>query len=93
MHSFRELTPSDGQSLRAEHYRLLPFDLRNSERLDEVFARFEVDFAAPTLFLAECVFTYVQTKHTNALLSFISAHFAFTFVFNYEMMNALDPFG
>lgn len=84
------LSPTD---LHASNYHLIGVDLRN---LDELFAKLqtsEVDFALPTIFLAECVLVYMEPRNCFNLLRALSERFVDAAFVNYEQVNLDDRFG
>lgn len=57
-----------GDKTWADSYKLVAADLRDSAGLEDALATAGVDFAAPTILLAECVLVYMEPAESAALL-------------------------
>lgn len=68
-------------------------DLRNIAELEVKLQQAELNFASPTLLIAECVLVYIESECVNRLLSWVSSKFASAMFVNYEMCNMNDMFG
>lgn len=52
-----------------------------------------LDPELPTIFIAECVLVYMESFHSNSLLSWITSTFKICSFINYEQVNLSDRFG
>ncbi|KAH0813691.1 hypothetical protein MTP99_014510 [Tenebrio molitor] len=79
--------------LHAGNYHCIGADLRNISQLELKLQQAEVNFANPTLFIAECVLVYIENDCVNRLMSWIASKFKSALFVNYEMCNMNDTFG
>lgn len=79
--------------LHAGPYHVLGVDLRNVSEVEKKLHQAEVDYASPTLFIAECVLVYIENEFVKKLLSWVSGKFSSALFVNYEMCNINDTFG
>ncbi|KAI4302826.1 hypothetical protein MLD38_038527 [Melastoma candidum] len=77
----------------AQHYKLLPVDLREMERLNEVIAWADMDPSLPTFIIAECVLIYLDPDSSRAIVHWASETFSTAIFFLYEQILPDDPFG
>lgn len=68
-------------------------DLRHIDEIQNKLKQADVDFALPTLILAECVLVYIESNHCANLLKWLSSHFTAAMIINYEQVNLNDRFG
>lgn len=80
-------------SLTSDLYHLLAADLRDVAALESALRGAGVDFAAPTIFLAECVLVYMEPESSAALLEWCSSRFPDSLFAAYEMTSPGDAFG
>jgi len=64
-----------GTALVSSKYALLPGDLRDFEGSVASQLQQLLDPSLPTLLLAECVFIYIETQHSNGVLSWFTETF------------------
>eukprot|EP00752_Nemacystus_decipiens_P017718 g15886.t1 len=76
-----------------DSYKLVAADLRDSVGLENALVAAGVDFAAPTILLAECVLVYMEPQESAALLQWCASKFADSFLAAYEMTSPHDAFG
>lgn len=79
--------------LHASNYHIMGVDLRNVNEVNNKLQQAEIDFKLPTIFLAECVLVYIETKNGVNLLKWFSSHFESAVFVNYEQINMNDRFG
>lgn len=79
--------------LHAGDYHLIGADLRQPHELKSKLESTEVDFSAPTLFIAECVLVYMGVKQSNELLAELACWFGTAVFVNYEQVAVSDSFG
>ncbi|KAJ1875724.1 carboxy methyl transferase for protein phosphatase 2A [Coemansia sp. RSA 486] len=85
---------SGGTELHSEQYNLLSADLRCfrdsvvPKLLDAGF-----DCTAPTLFISECVLIYLDPKHSDAILDWITESVPDAAILTYEQILPNDRFG
>ncbi|KAI4503541.1 hypothetical protein M0802_000944 [Mischocyttarus mexicanus] len=79
--------------LHAANYHLIGTDLRDINEVEKKFSQAEVDFDLPTMFLAECVLVYSDTREVSALLHWLSNNFLNSLFVSYEQINMEDKFG
>uniref|UniRef100_A0A224YTW7 tRNA wybutosine-synthesizing protein 4 n=1 Tax=Rhipicephalus zambeziensis TaxID=60191 RepID=A0A224YTW7_9ACAR len=74
-------------------YRLLGQDIRDVERLESGLRAAGLDFRVPTLVIAECVLSYLDTKHSDGLVEWTSGAFQDVALAVYEQVEPNDAFG
>lgn len=74
-------------------YKLLPVDLRNIEKLDDIVKLAQLDSSLPTFIIAECVLIYLEPDSSRALVSWSSKTFSNAIFFLYEQIRPDDAFG
>jgi [phosphatase 2A protein]-leucine-carboxy methyltransferase len=86
-YSLDEAVQFIGNDLHSSKYHVVSTDLRN---LSEVSAKLKdcgVDYALPTVFLAECVLVYMPSEASSNLLKWIAEQFSTAFFINYEQVS------
>ncbi|CAM8987260.1 unnamed protein product [Rhodiola kirilowii] len=86
------ITPDEGEVL-SDHYKLIPIDLRDIPRLDEVIAKANMDPSLPTFIIAECVLIYLDPDSSRKIVSWASRTFSTSIFFLYEQILPDDAFG
>ncbi|CAM8937946.1 unnamed protein product [Rhodiola kirilowii] len=86
------IMPDEGQVL-SDSYKLLPVDLRDIPKLDEVIARDNIDPGMPTFIIAECVLIYLDPDSSRNIVSWASRTFSTSIFFLYEQILPDDAFG
>ncbi|CAM8945208.1 unnamed protein product [Rhodiola kirilowii] len=86
------IMPDEGQVL-SDSYKLLPVDLRDIPKLDEVIARANMDPGMPTFIIAECVLIYLDPDSSRNIVSWASRTFSTSIFFLYEQILPDDAFG
>ncbi|KAI8545478.1 hypothetical protein RHMOL_Rhmol07G0042900 [Rhododendron molle] len=76
-----------------EHYKLLPVDLRDIQRLDEIMSLANMDTSLPTFIIAECVLIYLDPDSSCAIVGWASKTFPTAIFFLYEQIHPDDAFG
>ena len=79
--------------MHAANYHVMGVDLRHIDEIENKLKQADVDFALPTLILAECVLVYIDSNHCANLLKWLSSHFTAAMIVNYEQVNLNDRFG
>eukprot|EP00731_Ephydatia_muelleri_P013648 Em0007g958a len=74
-------------------YNLIGCDLRQLGELQMKLAECGIDNNAPTLFIAECVLTYVDVESVNKLIKWVSMSFQNSAFCTYEQIHPDDAFG
>ncbi|CAN0230434.1 unnamed protein product, partial [Hapterophycus canaliculatus] len=75
-------------------YKLVAADLRDTAALEKALTTAGADFAAPTIFLAECVLVYMEPAESAAsFLSWCASSFPDSMFAAYEMTSPHDAFG
>ncbi|XAR54186.1 tRNAPhe {7-[3-amino-3-(methoxycarbonyl)propyl]wyosine37-N}-methoxycarbonyltransferase [Bertholletia excelsa] len=77
----------------ANHYKLLPVDLRDMQKLDDVLALANMDPSLPTFIIAECVLIYLDPDSTHAIVGWAAKIFSTAIFFLYEQIHPDDAFG
>lgn len=72
--------------LHAGDYHLVGADLRQLNEFKEKLDSCDLNYKAPTLFIAECVLVYMGTSQSDALLSASVGWFEHAFFLNYEQV-------
>ncbi|GLT84305.1 hypothetical protein SLE2022_025410 [Rubroshorea leprosula] len=86
------ISPENGEVL-SDHYKLLPADLRNIQKLDDVISLANMDPSLPTFIIAECVLIYLDPDSTRAIVGWASKTFSTAIFFLYEQIHPDDAFG
>ncbi|XP_050204195.1 leucine carboxyl methyltransferase 1 homolog [Mercurialis annua] len=79
--------------VHSDHYKLLPVDLRDIQKLDEIIALANIDPSLPTFIIAECVLIYLDPESTRAIVGWTSRTFSTALFFLYEQIHPDDAFG
>ena len=79
--------------VRAPGYCLATVDLRDSDLVSRTLAAAGIDFDAPTLLIAECVFVYMRPDQSKGVLSWIASAFKTAAYAAYEQIRPDDAFG
>ncbi|KAH7974475.1 hypothetical protein HPB49_015783 [Dermacentor silvarum] len=74
-------------------YCLLGQDIRDLDRLESALRAVGLDFRVPTLVFAECVLSYLDTKHSDRLVEWTSTTFQDVALAVYEQVEPHDAFG
>ncbi|CAL0329501.1 unnamed protein product [Lupinus luteus] len=77
----------------SDHYKLLPVDLRDTQKLSDIAALAGMDTSLPTFIIAECVLIYLDPDSTRAVVSWANQTFTTAVFFLYEQINPDDAFG
>ncbi|KAG7025343.1 tRNA wybutosine-synthesizing protein 4, partial [Cucurbita argyrosperma subsp. argyrosperma] len=77
----------------SDHYKLLPVDLRDIDKLNEVLAIAGMDPSLPTFIIAECVLIYLDPDSSRAIVGWASKAFSTAIFFLYEQHHPDDAFG
>ncbi|KAL3516858.1 hypothetical protein ACH5RR_023760 [Cinchona calisaya] len=75
------------------HYKLLPVDLRDIDKLDDIISLASLDPSLPTFIIAECVLIYLDPDSSRAIVGWASKIFSSAIFFLYEQIHPDDPFG
>ncbi|KAB1200791.1 Leucine carboxyl methyltransferase 1 [Morella rubra] len=81
-----------GQVL-SDHYKLLPIDLRDIQKLDDIIAVANMDPSLPTFIIAECVLIYLDPDSTRGIIGWAAKTFPTAVFFLYEQIHPDDAFG
>jgi [phosphatase 2A protein]-leucine-carboxy methyltransferase len=81
--------------LRSKHYTLLPVDLRGppSSTLGPLLTSGTLQRSIPTLFISECVFVYMPSSASDAIVRWFAESFDIVGGLVYEMFGLTDSFG
>ncbi|XP_023006603.1 tRNA wybutosine-synthesizing protein 4-like [Cucurbita maxima] len=79
--------------VHSDHYKLLPVDLRDIDKLDDVLGIAGMDPSLPTFIIAECVLIYVDPDSSQAIVGWASKAFSTAIFFLYEQIHPDDAFG
>ncbi|PIA50369.1 hypothetical protein AQUCO_01300840v1 [Aquilegia coerulea] len=77
----------------SDQYKLLPVDLRDIPKLEEVIALAQLDPSLPTFIIAECVLIYLDPDSCRHIVSWASKTFPTSIFFLYEQIHPDDAFG
>ncbi|GAA0171782.1 methyltransferase [Lithospermum erythrorhizon] len=77
----------------SEHYKLLPVDLRDIKKLDDIINLANLDPSLPTFIIAECVLIYLDPDSCRAIVEWTSKTFSTAVFFVYEQIRPDDAFG
>lgn len=79
--------------ITSDQYHLMSADVTNVPELEKCLMQAGIKKEVPTLFLAECVFVYLDPTHTENLLKFIANKFCNVMIVDYDAVNFNDRFG
>ena len=81
--------------LHGATYHIVAANFTDLKTLESKLEECGVNYALPTIFIAECVFVYVDPNKTSAFLQWISTRFrsAPIALINHEQLNIFDRFG
>ncbi|XP_048447768.1 leucine carboxyl methyltransferase 1 homolog [Pyrus x bretschneideri] len=77
----------------SDHYKLLPVDLRDIPKLDDVIALAGMNPSLPTFIIAECVLIYLDPDSSRSILRWTAKAFSTAVFFLYEQIHPDDAFG
>ncbi|KAE9600781.1 putative transferase [Lupinus albus] len=77
----------------SDQYKLLPVDLRDTQKLSDIAALAGMDTSLPTFIIAECVLIYLDPDSTRAVVGWANQTFTTAVFFLYEQINPDDAFG
>ncbi|KAK4476444.1 hypothetical protein RD792_015597 [Penstemon davidsonii] len=83
----------DKGEVLSNHYKLLPVDLRDIQKLDDIISVANIDPSLPTFIIAECVLIYLDPKSSSAIVGWASRTFSTAIFFLYEQIHPDDAFG
>lgn len=75
------------------NYILLGTDLSNIKNLENLLDNTHIDYECPTLFISECVITYMKVDDSDRLINWMSRKFFNSAFVNYEQIQPNDGFG
>nr|CAG4640981.1 EOG090X08O3 [Eulimnadia texana] len=79
--------------LHAADFHMTSADLRNFSLVENKLKECGIDFAVPTLFIAECVLVYMKSSDSRILIKDLAEKFEKCVFVNYEQANMNDKFG
>ena len=85
-------SPADGEimwnksEVHAGDYHLVSADMRKLSEVEKKLMDCGLDKNLPTLFISECVLVYIDTKHTEQLIRWISDNIPTAMFINYEQV-------
>lgn len=80
--------------LHGHRYHLIGADFTDLTTLARKLAECQIDYALPTIFLAECVLIYIEPAKVDRFLTWTTSTFTSALVFlNHEQLNMNDRFG
>ncbi|XP_040991325.1 leucine carboxyl methyltransferase 1 homolog [Juglans microcarpa x Juglans regia] len=77
----------------SDHYKLLPIDLRDVQKLDDIIALADMDPSLPTFIIAECVLIYLDPDSSQGIVGWAAKTFSTAIFFLYEQIHPDDAFG
>ncbi|KAM6556205.1 hypothetical protein CsatB_003224 [Cannabis sativa] len=77
----------------SDNYKLLPVDLRDVNKLDDIIVLADMDPSLPTFIIAECVLIYLDPDSSSAVVGWASKTFSTAIFFLYEQIHPDDAFG
>ncbi|XP_057499240.1 leucine carboxyl methyltransferase 1 homolog isoform X2 [Actinidia eriantha] len=86
------ISPEKGEVL-GDHYKLLPVDLRDIQKLDDIMHMANMDPSLPTFIIAECVLIYLDPDSSRDIVGWASKIFSTAVFFLYEQIHPDDAFG
>ncbi|CAH9097167.1 unnamed protein product [Cuscuta epithymum] len=84
---------SERGEVLGDHYKLLPVDLCDLDKLNGIVAMANLDPSLPTFIIAECVLIYIDPDSTRAIVGWASRTFSTAVFFLYEQIHPNDAFG
>ncbi|CAH9095532.1 unnamed protein product [Cuscuta europaea] len=84
---------SERGEVLGDHYKLLPVDLCDLDKLNGIVAMANLDPSLPTFIIAECVLIYIDPDSSRAIVSWASKTFSTAVFFLYEQIHPNDAFG
>ncbi|KAK9017810.1 hypothetical protein V6N11_000811 [Hibiscus sabdariffa] len=90
--STASISRENGEVL-SDHYKLLPVDLRDIPKLDDVISLANMDPSLPTFIIAECVLIYLDPDSSRSIVGWASKTFSTAIFFLYEQIHPDDAFG
>ncbi|XP_030643412.1 tRNA wybutosine-synthesizing protein 4 [Chanos chanos] len=79
--------------VHSSQYSLLGVDLRQEREAEKVLTAAGLQWDSPTLILSEVVLTYMETKWSDAVISWAARLFPQSMFVMYEQVRPDDPFG
>uniref|UniRef100_UPI0037E8DBA5 tRNA wybutosine-synthesizing protein 4 n=1 Tax=Semicossyphus pulcher TaxID=241346 RepID=UPI0037E8DBA5 len=86
-------SPTGPVYVSSGQYRLLGVDVREESQVEQALGAAELDWDAPTLILSEVVLTYMETKWSDAVISWAAKLLPQSLFVVYEQIHPHDPFG
>ncbi|KAK4794617.1 hypothetical protein SAY86_012611 [Trapa natans] len=86
------ISPEKGEVI-SDDYKLLPVDLRDIKKLDDIISFAEMDPSLPTFIIAECVLIYLDPDSSHSIVGWASRKFSTAVFFLYEQIHPDDAFG
>ncbi|XP_062073202.1 leucine carboxyl methyltransferase 1 homolog isoform X2 [Humulus lupulus] len=83
----------DKGEVLSDNYKLLPVDLRDINKLDDIITLADMDPSLPTFIIAECVLIYLDPDSSSAVVGWASKTFTTAIFFLYEQIHPDDAFG
>ncbi|KAJ4775139.1 Leucine carboxyl methyltransferase 1 [Rhynchospora pubera] len=77
----------------SSNYKLLPIDIRDVQKLDDMINITQLDPCLPTFIIAECVLIYLDPASTRSIVGWAASKFSTAIFFLYEQINPDDAFG
>ncbi|KAL5571690.1 hypothetical protein UlMin_021287 [Ulmus minor] len=77
----------------SDHYKLLPVDLCDIQKLNDIITLAEMDPSLPTFIIAECVLIYIDPDSSRDVVGWASKTFSTAVFFLYEQILPDDAFG
>ncbi|EOX96465.1 hypothetical protein QUC31_005569 [Theobroma cacao] len=77
----------------SDQYKLLPVDLRDIQKLDDIISLANMDPGLPTFIIAECVLIYLDPDSSRSIVGWASKTFSTAIFFLYEQIHPDDAFG
>ncbi|XP_078173604.1 leucine carboxyl methyltransferase [Carex rostrata] len=77
----------------SSNYKLLPIDIRDVQKLDDMINITQLDPSLPTFIITECVLIYLDPASTRSIVGWAATKFSTAIFFLYEQINPDDAFG
>ncbi|KAM7261220.1 hypothetical protein ACFE04_026695 [Oxalis oulophora] len=77
----------------SDNYKLLPVDLRDIQKLDDIITLANMDPCLPTFIIAECVLIYLDPDSSRPIVGWAARKFSTAMFFLYEQIHPDDAFG